>query len=257
LPASGFKSYHFDDSQIVERPKPDMAHFQAAGNADMERFSQTLKAKVKFLVLGDKSDTWGHGMSRYDSVEGEFKMESVSAMTGPVTDKLYQKFTYGKSSLDMVCSAYKGLPGVYAEIKVKWAEHRKILKMEIAPQGADSPFIMMQCAGGSVRREADGKELPMHHWIWQPVGGSGFAVMQKGAFACDCLNGRLRLTLVRSSIYGFHDPAKLNPADPQLDTDVGRHGFNLILSPCQNRDDDYLIRASAILNEPLTVIRES
>jgi hypothetical protein len=83
------------------------------------------------------------------------------------------------------------------------------------------------------------------------------AVIQKGAFACDALNGRLRLTLVRSSLYGFHDPTKLNPDDPQFDTDMGPHSFKLIMLPCQKLDEEYFNRMSEILYEPFTVIRES
>jgi len=285
LPAKDFKSYHFDNSKIVERPKSDSVHFQP-GNPHLLR-KQIIKnlhparkagdfigysllhegatgwtsgdslSSVKFLVLDDKSDTWGHGISKYDSVEGEFKLESTSVMTGSVTGKLCQKFTYGKASLDIIYSTYSRIPGVYADIKVKWAEHRKILKMEIHPEKANSPLLHMQCAGGSARRAADGSELPMHHWSWMPAADKGMAIFQKGAFACDCLNGRFRLTLVRSSLYGFHDPARLDPNDPQFDTDMGRHSFNLIMLPCQKLDEDYFNRMSEILNEPFTVVRES
>lgn len=257
LPASGYKTYHFDNGSIVERPESDSVHFKPAGHADANKFAQALKSSVKFLVLDDKSDTWGHGISKYDSVEGEFKLGSTSVMSGSVTCKLCQKFTYGKSSLDVIYSTYQKLPGIYADIKVRWVEHRKILKMEMKPDGSNSPFILMQCAGGSAKRVANGNELPLHHWSWMPTGDKGLAVIQKGAYACDCLNGRLRLTLVRSSIYGFHDPAKLNPNDPQLDTDMGRHCFNLLLLPCQKLDEDYFNRTSETLNEPFTVIRES
>jgi len=285
LPAEGFKAYHFDSEHLVERPKSDSVHFQP-GNPLLLR-KQIIKnlhparktedfsdnnllhkgaaewtigdslSSVKFLVLDDKSDTWSHGISKFDFVEGEFKLESTSAMSGTETRKLYQKFTYGKSTLDAVYSIYRGLPGIYADIKVNWSEHRKIIKMEIKPEGVSSPHLLMQCAGGSARRKADGSELPMHHWSWMPAGDKGMAVLQKGAFACDCLNGRLRLTLVRSSVYAFHDPTKLDMNDPQLDTDIGRHSFNLIMLPCQELDEDYFNRSAEILNEPFTVVRES
>ncbi len=257
LPAKGFKSYHFDNGTLVERPKSESAHFITAGKSDIEKFDRLVKSPVKFLVLDDKSDTWGHGISKYDSVEGEFKLESSSAMSGPVSQKILRKFSYGKSSLEVIYSTYSGLAGVYADIKVKWNEHRKILKMEISPEGASSKTLTMQCAAGSAERNADGNELPMHHWLWLPSADKGMAVIQKGAFACDCLNGRLRLTLVRSSVYAFHDPAKLNPMDPQLDTDTGHHFFKLLILPCQKLDEGYLNRQSEILNEPFTVIRES
>ena len=257
LPAAGFKSYHFDSNKLVERPESGSEHFQPGDKSNIENFTRMLKSSVKFLVLDDKSDTWGHGISKYDSVEGEFQLESASVISGPVSSKLCRKFTYGKSRLDVIYSTCKELPGISAEIRVIWAEHRKILKMDIHPDGANSPSIVMQCAGGSVTRDANGNELPMHHWSWIPDGDKGMAVIQKGAFACDALNGRLRLTLVRSSLYGFHDPTKLNPDDPQFDTDMGPHSFKLIMLPCQKLDEEYFNRMSEILYEPFTVIRES
>ncbi len=257
LPAKGFKSYHFNNDKLVERPKAEAAHFATATGTDLEQLSRSLNSSVKFLVLDDKSDTWGHVVSKYDSVEGEFKLESSSVMYGPISSKILQKFSYGKSTLDIIYSIYSGVPGVYADIKVKWGEHRKILKMEISPKEANSKTLTMQCAGGSTKRVANGNELPLHHWLWLPSGKKGTAVLQKGAFACDCLNGRIRLTLVRSSIYAFHDPTKLNPNDPQLDTDTGHHFFKLVILPCQNLDENYLNRQAEILNEPFTVIRES
>lgn len=257
LPAGGYKSYYFDDSKIVKRPKADAAHFQKTNNSEIKKFTQALKSSVKFFVLDDQSDTWGHGISKYDTVEGEFKLVSSSFMSGSVVSKLCQKFTYGKSSLEVIYSIYNKLPGIYTDIKVQWAEHRKILKMEIKQKQGNPSFFMMECAGGSAERDTNGNELPMHHWLWIPDGQTGMAVLQKGAFACDCLKGRLRLTLVRSSLYGFHDPAKLNPADPQPDTDQGMHFFKLVLLPEQQFDEKLLNSQTAILNEPFTVIRES
>ena len=43
---------------------------------------------------------------------------------------------------------------------------------------------MMQGAGGPIQRQANGKELPMHQWIWTGAGDGGLAVVQDGAFAC-------------------------------------------------------------------------
>ena len=128
--------------------------------------------------------------------------------------------------------------------------------MEIKPDGG-GPVLTMQCAGGTADRAADGNELPLHHWLWMPAGNEGFAVAQKGAFACDCLKNRLRLTLIRSSLYGYEAGREVLETDPQTDTDMGVRQFKILLLPDQKLDAGYFDRASEILNEPFTVIRES
>ena len=83
------------------------------------------------------------------------------------------------------------------------------------------------------------------------------AVVQKGAFACDCLNGRIRLTLLRSSLYGFEDNREVFSIDPQHDTDLGPHHFKIQFLPGVELDVERFDRMAEVLNEPLTVIRES
>jgi alpha-mannosidase len=156
----------------------------------------------------------------------------------------------------VIYSLYKGLPQIYIDVAVNWAENRKILKMEIHPAGARAPVLTMQAPGGAVKRRADGRELPLHQWVWLSTHGVGVAVVQDGAFACDYATGRLRLTLVRSSLYGYHDPTTLGPADPQHPTDQGEHQFRVCLSPEQNLDVERLERLADAFQELYLIIRE-
>jgi hypothetical protein len=82
-------------------------------------------------------------------------------------------------------------------------------------------------------------------------------VVQKGAFSFDCLPERLRLTLIRSSFYGYDRGVKLDPSDPQMDTDQGRHDFRILILSGQKLDPAFLDRASEVFLEPFTLIRES
>ena len=268
LPARKFKSYYFDNETLVERPVPGASHFRkvdesaatdkhtGAGGVIGNALERILEAPVRFLVLDDQSDTWGHGVDTYNTVEGAFEMVSSASLSGPVTDKLCQRWSYGKSTLEAIYSFYKHLPGVYVEFAANWREERKILKIEICPSGADSSVMMMQGAGGPIERRADGKEMPLHHWVWVPTRKGSLAVVQDGAFACDCTAGRLRLTFVRSSLYGFHDPYELNPTDPQRFTDQGEHRMRLHLLPLRKLDAEALDRLSLAFLEPYPVIRE-
>jgi len=209
------------------------------------------KEPPRFLVVADESDTWGHDVRAFDKVVDTFSLASTAILTGPVTSKLYQRWTYGRSEIDVIYALYTGCPEVYVEITVNWAEHRRLLKLEMTPAGADASTYTME-------GPAAGEEMPLHTWLWVPtVGQHGLGMLQDGAFACDCHNGRLRLTLVRSSIYSFHDIVPLVPADPQRHTDQGLHEFRLCWLPEQEFSAQALDRRAAIFLEPCTVIYES
>jgi alpha-mannosidase len=275
LPARGFKSYFFDPATPVKRPDGEAAHYQPGDAISSPEFvlqadggmmhaaglaqpRPLIKSPVKFLVLADESDTWGHGVSAYGNVTSEFTLGSSGVMTGPVTSKLYQSWSHGKSVVEIVWSLFHGLPQIYADITVYWAERRTILKMEIDAAGDGAQPYLVQGAGGAIACEADGAEMPLHRWIWLPSGkGQGLAVLQDGAFAYDCHRGRLRLTLVRSSLYGYDQGTKLAPHDIQQHTDQGIHQFRLCLMPQPNPSSVQLDRSALAFIEPFHLLRET
>jgi hypothetical protein len=67
---------------------------------------------------------------------------------------------------------------------------------------------------------------------------------------------RLRLTLIRSSLYGYDQHTPLNPIDPQNLTDQGEHRFRLCLSTTQDFNEDQFDQLSQAFVEPYLVIRE-
>ena len=145
------------------------------------------------------------------------------------------------------------MPFVDLEIQVRWAEDRKILKLELT-QATGATGWTMQAPGGAVERAADGAEQPLHHWVSM---APDLSVLQDGATAADCLDGRLRINLVRSNLYGYHTPDELGPHDPQHRTDQGTHDFRLRLLLGDEARQDQLPRRVAEFLEPFWVIRES
>ncbi|MHB9109546.1 MAG: glycoside hydrolase family 38 N-terminal domain-containing protein [Armatimonadota bacterium] len=272
LPANGFNTYYFDNETIVSRPpasevryRPgdmitgDLSEVHACGTVLVgagENRRPLLDYPARFLVLNDTSDTWGHAVRAFDDVIGSFTLDSVAILPGELASSLYQRWSYGHSRIEAVYTVYAGQSQVYLNLMVHWAEYRKILKLELQPQGFHLPVINMQGAGGVIRRPGDGAELPLHHWVSFDDWRGQVAVIQDGAFACDCENGRLRLTLVRSSIYGFHDPHGLNPDDPERLTDQGEHRFRLCLWTEPGLRADKIERFTAAFLEPCPVIRE-
>jgi len=272
LPAQGVNTYYFDNDTLVERPPARAIHYGPGDSIatdlvsvdtegaililEKERWRGLLDYPARYLVLDDTSDTWSHYVRAFDDVIGAFELESAVVNQGALAGSVYQRWRYNHSRIEAIYTIYADRPEVYLDLTVAWVEDRKILKMELQPQGFHLPIFTMQAPGGAVARRADGAELPLHHWVSFDDWRGPVAVMQDGAFACDCENGRLRLTLVRSNIYGYHDPDILDPADPQRLTDQGEHRFRLCLLTAPGLDAPALDRFTAAFLEPCLVIRE-
>lgn len=266
LPAQGFRSYHFDGEEEPTGGREQRVHFSPGEGMATELFridgsgisgadGGVLMEPARFLVLEDTSDTWGHGRKRYDEVMGAFELESSAVAGGHVVERLYQRWSYHRSTLDVVYSVYAGLDMVYVDVVANWAQDRKILKMELTPVACAGEAYDMEGAGGGITRARNGEEMPLHHWVQMRGPERTFTVVQDGAFACDCEPERLRVNLVRSNLYGYHDPVQLVDADPQHLTDQGLHRFRLGLHFGEWTATERDQQVAAFL-EPCWVIRE-
>ena len=267
LPARSFRSYHFDSERAAELSSARAPHFAAGDAVQAGRFrvdgggiqgpdGAVLMAAPRLLVLDDASDTWGHGVRIYDDVTGAFELAHSAAAGGPVVQCLYQRWTYGCSTAEVIWSVYAGLDEVCAEVTINWAEDRKILKWELTPAGCGADEYWMEGPGGGIRRTRSGEEMPLHSWVQLAAGDRAFSLLQDGAFACDCKGERLRVNLVRSSLYGYHDPVQLVAEDPQHLTDQGIHQFRFRFRFGAAHEPDELSQAAEEFLEPYWVIRE-
>ena len=81
-------------------------------------------------------------------------------------------------------------------------------------------------------------------------------IAQEGAFSCDCEGAKCRLTLVRSSLYGYDRGTVLNPHEPQNHTDQGEHFFRFCIIFRKDLTAEWLEAATSSFLEPYPVIRE-
>ncbi len=226
------------------------------------------------VALADDSDTWGHRVRQFAGAASDFTgTEPTVLEEGPVRRALRVVSTLGQNRLveDYLLSA--GDPFVEVRARLSWNAPRTVAKLRFRTAICD-PAARWEVAYGSTTRAADGSEEPLHSWL-AVIGlvdgvpaGLGVAVdgLSAGDVDTRCAatdsvaRGDVGLTLARSPLYAWHDPAPV-ATDPELPhLDIGTHRFRVRLVPFLPDADrpasTAVTEAAATLVDPLTVARE-
>jgi alpha-mannosidase len=190
-------------------------------------------------VLEDTSDTWSHGVSRYDHVVGQFGDARVTVDdSGPIQASLLVERAYEGSTWLQQVALRQGETEIFVRNWLFWEGQWGLLKLafDVAahePQSAhDVPF-------GWVGRPRDGTERPTQMWL-DVTGPSihdadrsvGLSVIDDGKYGCDVTGSRMRLTILRSPPYAYHAPPHEFGVKQRYDwIDQGPQEFTLVLRP--------------------------
>jgi alpha-mannosidase len=115
-----------------------------------------------------------------------------------------------------------------------WTQPHAVLKLHV-PTALQGAVARWDCAYGSVPRPTDGSEQPMHGFValsGQVEGTpAGLAVAADGLSAADVADGDVGLTVARSPLYAWHEPAPASAAAEPRYLDMGVHEFTVRLLP--------------------------
>jgi alpha-mannosidase len=215
-------------------------------------------------VLDDPSDTWGHGVLRFDRPVGEFGAPRVRLVErGPVKAVIRVDTTFGASRLVQDVALYRDLPYVDVRVLVDWREPRKVLKLRF-PTNLRSPKATYEIPFGHVERAADGEEEPGQRWV-DLTGVSrdsgqvyGLSLLNDAKHSFDVRGDVLSLTVLRSPIYAHHDPWEPTADGLYSYQDQGLQRFSYRLVPhAHGWERAGIPRLAAELNQPATVLVES
>jgi alpha-mannosidase len=258
LPPLGYRSYRVRPFAVDTEPAPALEneHLRLELDEATGRIaSLVLKATgenvigegAHAVVIDDKSDTWGHGVERYDEVAGEFAVESVRVIeTGPVRSIVRVESVYGASRLreDYVVSAR--LPYVEVRVALDWHEELKLLKLRY-PASVDAAEATYETPYGHVVRPTNGHEEPGQSW----VSVNGLAVLNDAKYGYDVSGGSIGISAVRSPVWAWHDPRELEEGGDFEYMDLGRQTFTIRLVPhAGSWSDADVPRLAAELNQP-------
>ncbi len=177
------------------------------------------------VIYDDTSDTWGHGVERYDTIVGEFAIEDVRVIeSGSVRSRVRVTSRYGSSELIEDIIQYHGADFVEVRTQLNWQEKRKMVKIRFAHQSKNLTFVT-QIPNSWIERPADGKEYPVVSWA--SAGELSIITDSKQSFSCD--EKHLSFIAARSPLYAHHVPPHENEVDG-VHQDQGWQSFKYQLS---------------------------
>lgn len=221
-------------------------------------------AGARAAVLEDPSDTWGHGVLRFDTPVGDFEARSVRLVEhGPVTSVIRVDSVFNTSRLVQDFALHRDLSYVDVRVLVDWREQQKVLKLRF-PANLRSPKATYEIPFGHIERGADGEEEPGQRWV-DLTGVSrdtgevyGLALANDAKHSFDLHGEVLSLTVLRSPIFAHHEPREPEPDGLYSYQDQGIQTFRYRLIPHSGGWDQAAVVLRAMeLNQPPTVLLES
>lgn len=169
--------------------------------------------------------------------------------SGPLRAIFRIRRTFGTSVVIQSITLRAGSARLDFETEVDWRERDRVLKVAF-PFAVRTDHATCEIQFGHVRRpthrntswDAAKFEMPVHRWLDLTESDRGVAVLNNGIFGCDVLDGRVRLTLLKSA----------SAPDPVADLGIHRRTFSLFPHP-GNHLSGGVIEEALSLNTPLLI----
>jgi alpha-mannosidase len=187
------------------------------------------------VVLSDNTDTWSHGVVAFRHEIGRFTGPAKVVECGPVRAVIRTHQTYADSTIEQDFIIYSDLDRIDCEMRIDWHEKHKMLKLSLPVNVAD-PKATFEVPMGTMNRRSSGDEEPGQRWVdvaGLGPGGKplGVALMNDSKYGYDVKDNEIRLSVLRSPIYAFHDPRVVEPFKRYIYTDQGRQTVRYSLLP--------------------------
>ena len=186
---------------------------------------------LRIVVQQDSSDTWSHGIDGFrETIAGCFQVTDTQVEEeGPIRALLRVRARFDASNLDLWAALYRDDPRIDLRLLFDWHQSLQISKLCVhLPRTiiARSDGI----PGSTLLRPQNGQEFPIHDVTSINTEDGGIlSIATPDCFGIDGTDNTVRLTLLRSPAYAWHDPAKLDPDATYRYTDQGEHLFRFCL----------------------------
>ena len=217
---------------------------------------------IRPTVQRDSSDTWSHGVVRYDDVELPLIFEGSEHIDdGPLRSTLRLRFRHGESRIIEDVILESSPPRVHLRIRSTWSTPQTVVKL-VMPWNLKGEITTSAGAAYSFQdRTPTGGEEPFQGWldISSATAEEGVAVVTDHVYAYDATGAKVRVTLLRNPIAADHGRAWAQRVgeDFQL-TDSGDHELSIEVIPHEGdwRHIRLPLRAEEMVR-PFVVIAET
>jgi len=219
---------------------------------------------ARVIILADPSDTWSHGVFRYDNEIGEFSGSKITLLDhGEVKTTVRVSSSYGNSRLTQEFTIYDAIPRIDVQVSVDWHEHCKAVKLDF-PMNIVDATATYEIPYGHQTRSLDGQEEPGQNWV--DLSGTnpdtrksyGVSLLNDGKYSFSMQGSDCRLTVLRSPIYAHHIPYEPEPDGVYTYIDQGIQHFKYALLPhVGNWKTAHTVRYAAELNQPAFVLKDT
>jgi alpha-mannosidase len=188
------------------------------------------------IVIDDPSDTWSHDIKAFRSECGRFTADTppVLVYQGATRQTVRVHSVWGNSTIVQEYTLRPGQKEIEVDLSVDWHEQLKMLKLAFPVAISDS-LVTASAPYGHVTRSANGEEEPCQAWVdisgESPVGQIGLCIVNDSKYGYDALENEMRLSILRSPIYAFHDPRKILPGVSYHYIDQGKQTVRYLLLP--------------------------
>ncbi len=186
----------------------------------------------EFLVVEDTGDSWGTEVRRYRDVAGRFELEPGSVgriAAGPIRTIHEAAFRFGRSRICAQTIGWARWPVLEFRLRVLWNEERKRLKLAL-PTACAGDRVLCEILGGAAELPADGDEHAHARWCLLANGGAALGAVSCGLHGFDCLDGELRLSVLRSAAYCHERRFELGAVPARAYMDQGAHDVRLLVT---------------------------
>lgn len=192
------------------------------------------------LAIDDPGDTWGHDIATWRDVVGRFgDAEFTVVENGPSRVTLRVETRWRSSTARQEFSLYRETPRIDVALTVDWHEKHTMLKLSV-PVAISEGTLTYDAPYSAIVRDTAGLEDPGQAWIdlsGRAASGDGagrlygVSLLNDSKYGFDCLDTDMRMTILRSPIYCFHDPAKVEPGKEYIYMDQGEQTVRYALLP--------------------------
>ncbi|HEY0430838.1 MAG TPA: glycoside hydrolase family 38 C-terminal domain-containing protein, partial [Pyrinomonadaceae bacterium] len=170
LPACGYRVF-----ELIHGTAPDTPPYSNFFSINEQGFGvsslksadgkELLAGPIGLVVIGDPSDTWGHGITRYRQEIGRPQLISSQQIEdGPVTRVTRQRAKWNNSEIVVDIAQFKAIDVIEFRFVIDWHEREQILKLEI-PTAMTAPRVFVKVAGATIERQPNGDEESYQDWV--------------------------------------------------------------------------------------------